>query len=165
MLTIESRMVIIFWVGSPFLFEHVSYWYLLLEPHLTTYDSNIRTWIREAIEIGTSTLLGCDLTHDICRGWYQMGIIICHDMFIYSYSFATCIILGQQYLHLLPRWFIFDTRSNWDILPRSTQHILHMATSVVLMLDKQVIGYKYLKLPCLCKQEFAYNCSHFEMLL
>ena len=41
MLIIEPKMVIIFLAHSPLSFKHVSFWYSFLEPHQTTYHSNI----------------------------------------------------------------------------------------------------------------------------
>jgi hypothetical protein len=41
MLIFELRMVIIFLARSLIFSKHMSYWYMLLEPHLTAYHSNI----------------------------------------------------------------------------------------------------------------------------
>ena len=38
---IERNVVIIFWAHNPISFEHMSIWYLLMEPHQTTSHSNI----------------------------------------------------------------------------------------------------------------------------
>ena len=35
--------------------KHISFWYLLLEPHQTTYHSNRDVWLKQAIELGMST--------------------------------------------------------------------------------------------------------------
>ena len=56
MLTIEPRMVTIFWACSPISFRHKSFWSLFLEPHLTTYPSNIGVWLRYVTKFGISTL-------------------------------------------------------------------------------------------------------------
>ena len=43
MVTVEPRMVSAFWACSPISFEHmISSWHSFLDPHLTTYHSNIR---------------------------------------------------------------------------------------------------------------------------
>ena len=41
MLTIEPRMVSIFWARSPISLEHISFWCPFLDTHLTIYYSNI----------------------------------------------------------------------------------------------------------------------------
>ena len=39
-LTIEPRIINIIWACKPIPFKHVSFWYLFMEAHLTTYHSN-----------------------------------------------------------------------------------------------------------------------------
>ena len=56
MLTIESRMVSIFSAHCPISFEHV-FLTSTLDPHLTTYHSNIGVHIIVLLELGTSTLM------------------------------------------------------------------------------------------------------------
>ena len=41
MLTMKPRMIIMCWAHSSISFRYASFWYPLLEPHLTTYHSNI----------------------------------------------------------------------------------------------------------------------------
>ena len=50
--------VIIFWAHRPISFEHVSFRYLFLKAHLTTYHSITCVQLRKVIERGTSTLSG-----------------------------------------------------------------------------------------------------------
>jgi hypothetical protein len=45
-----SKIVIIFGACRPISFEHVSFRYFFLEPHRTTYHSNIEVSLRKAIE-------------------------------------------------------------------------------------------------------------------
>ena len=40
-------MVVIFWACKPISFEHVSFWCMLLESHLSTYHSSISVLIRK----------------------------------------------------------------------------------------------------------------------
>ena len=57
MLIIEFIMGIIFLACNPFSLNHMSLWYPLMEPHLTTHNSSIGVWSRDVIELGTSTLV------------------------------------------------------------------------------------------------------------
>ena len=146
MLIFESTMVIIFWAYSPIVFEHVSYWHLLLEPHLTTYHSTIGVQIREVAEICTSTLLRCDLIHNICRGQYHFYTSICHEFFfIYSYTLRK----GYNF------WSTISLPITWMIhlcyplaLRYSSTYKTYVShdSSVVLLQHKHVIAYKSLVL-------------------
>ena len=56
-LTIEPRrMVSRFWAHSPISLEHMSFWCLFLDPHITTYHSNTSVQIIVVLELGTSAL-------------------------------------------------------------------------------------------------------------
>ena len=57
MLIIEPRMVIIFWTGNPISFKHISFWYLFLKRHQTTYHSDMGVLSRKVTEEGLSTLV------------------------------------------------------------------------------------------------------------
>jgi hypothetical protein len=56
MLTIELRIVTIFWARYSISSKHVSFWDMILEPHQDTYHSNIGLWFRQLIELRMSTL-------------------------------------------------------------------------------------------------------------
>ena len=51
MLTIESRMIIIFKTCSPISYNHIFYGYLVLEPHLVTYPLKFRCSIKASNQI------------------------------------------------------------------------------------------------------------------
>ena len=53
---IECKMVISVWACGPIFSNHMSFWYLFLEPHLTTYHSNIGVRLRQVTELGICTL-------------------------------------------------------------------------------------------------------------
>ena len=50
LLTIESRMVMIFCTHNPISYKRMSLWYSFLKPHLTLDPSNISFQSREVIE-------------------------------------------------------------------------------------------------------------------
>ena len=51
--TIEWGVVIEIWKCSPISFEHVPFWCLLIDPHQTTYQSNIGIWWRKKSPLNT----------------------------------------------------------------------------------------------------------------
>lgn len=54
--TIEPRMVSEFWVHNPISFRHMMpFWCQFLDPHLTTYHSNVGQQIIVVINLGMST--------------------------------------------------------------------------------------------------------------
>jgi hypothetical protein len=64
MLTTELRIISIFWACSPISFKHMIYfWCQFLDPHLTTYNSNVGVQIIVVLEWGTSTLRLIDICH------------------------------------------------------------------------------------------------------
>lgn len=65
MLPIEPEMVIMFWACISISYKHMSFWYPVLEPHQTTFHSNIVVQLGSVTEIGLSTLL------NLCRVVYE----------------------------------------------------------------------------------------------
>ena len=78
-------MLIIFWAWNPISCEHISFWRLVLDPHLPTYHSNIGVYIIAMLEFDTSTLpflvleqfLWCKAANYSC--W---GLICVRDIWI-----------------------------------------------------------------------------------
>ena len=58
MLTMEPRLIIIFWAHNPTSSKYISpFWYLFLESHQITYHSNVGVLIRKVTNKGSFTLL------------------------------------------------------------------------------------------------------------
>lgn len=83
-LTIELRMIIVFRARNPISSEHRSFWYSFLQPHQTTYHSNIDFIIRKATRLRVVYLrfsnqrqvlfilsmhLRCSVSCRLTKGW------------------------------------------------------------------------------------------------
>ena len=66
MVTIERRIVSIFWARSSISFEHMSFWCPFLDPHLTTCHANIGVQIIAMSELVTSSLSITRHCVDLC---------------------------------------------------------------------------------------------------
>ena len=72
-LTVETRMVFIFWAWSPIFSKHTSLWYPFLGLHQTTYLSNIYVQLRCKIIVGMATLIcafGSNKEKELSVRWY-----------------------------------------------------------------------------------------------
>lgn len=69
-LTIELRIIVIFWTHGPISFEHMFICYMFLKPHQLTYNSNIGVRLRVVTTLGMSTLcsmwIGHKSTYHLC---------------------------------------------------------------------------------------------------
>ena len=66
MLTIEPRMVSMFWACSPISFINMSFWCSFLDPHLTTYLTNR----------GVQIITNVEIRH-VYFAWGEPGDIFC----------------------------------------------------------------------------------------
>ena len=55
--TIEFRIVSIYWARSPISFKHIAFWCLSLDPYSSTYRSDTGVQIVAVLESGMSTLI------------------------------------------------------------------------------------------------------------
>ena len=69
MLTSEPRMISIFWTCSPISSMHMFLWCPFLDPHLTTYRSNISVQIIVVLELRPPTLPNEEETNYVSYLW------------------------------------------------------------------------------------------------
>jgi hypothetical protein len=125
-LSIEFRIInIIFWACSPVSFKHTTSWYMLLEPDLPSYHSNVGVWLRPVVEFGTSTL---------CTWLMYCGIkIICGHTNVRILQ-NQCVEFYSKSLILI---YIYDCNLSWiycnAISTNHVQFLMELMSFVIIM--------------------------------
>lgn len=79
MLIAEPRLGIIIWAHHPIFFGHLSFWYMFLGPHQTTYHSSLRWPSKKSNQITLCTLCLTITSYEYCSSpsyGHQASIMI-----------------------------------------------------------------------------------------
>ena len=79
MLTIELKMVSVFWARRPISFKHMLFWCLFLDPHQSTFHSNIGVHLIVVLKLGTCTLQPHNTTRKLTTGAQVIISITCWE--------------------------------------------------------------------------------------
>ena len=105
MLNIEPRLVSIFWSHSPISLKDIMpFWYLLLDPHVTTYYLNTGVQIIALLDLCTSTL--------DTRPRYLLFLFL---MLEFKQSSSDIIFFDFHSFLWMVAWIVFNTSVNFMI--------------------------------------------------
>ena len=102
MLTIESRMIIIFWPCSPISLKHVSYWYHVLKATPKPHHSNRDDHLREITKLG---IMKCSHLKGTPQFSHHNNEIYDYDDF-YFIIFCLLILWWTDYSYVYVFWIV-----------------------------------------------------------